>query len=375
MTPDALKKMKAGTLLLAMTSVCYVSPLWADVKFDPDTLTLKESKKIFKDLGDVDDAFEEKNKILIAGYRVGYMLSAAATVKEKGEESQISNFSGADRITYYVKHPDKILSAVARVDMDDELMQEIAEEGYADLQACMKAIGREVVLIESIKEGKGYKELEVATPDENGQYSSEDDNGGLAEVNYVAKVPQGMPMWFGMANPLDQGGALSKAGSALSQKNMGAFKQMAVDADAVILDLTFRVRPAWVQGLRPKMLRAAAVKADPYLVVIPTDINVQTYKSTFVGNVPSEMGTLRIKTPKSWSDEEASEYAFNYGYDFGEFVVENKIVDKSFFDPAYEKSTMVDIKPDREKFKAQVLNALKVTNATLAQWAKENPAK
>jgi hypothetical protein len=344
-------------------------------KVDPDKMTFKESKKIFNDEGDVDDAFEEKKRILIAGYRVGFMLNAVANVMEEGEKSQISNFSGADRVTYFVKNPDKHLSAVANLRYDNALLQEIAEEGYADLQARMKSVGREIVSMEDLKTSAGYKSLEIAQPDAKGQYLSEDDNGGLADVNYIAKKPNSIPMWFGMANPLDKGGAMSKAASALSQKNVDAFKQLAIDSDAVILDMTFRVRPAWVEGIRPKMFRSASVKADPYLVVLPEPIMIQTYKKTWVGNVPSSMGALRVELPDFMDSDKAQKFAFNYGYDYGEFKVGENIVDRSFFVPAYEKTTIVNINPDRAKFKAAVLHALKTTNATLAQWAKENPAK
>jgi hypothetical protein len=344
-------------------------------KIDPDKLTLKESKKIFKDEGDVDDAFEEKKKVLIAGYRVGFMLNAAANVMEQGESTQISNFSGADRVTYFSRNPDKHLTAIAKFKHDDALLQEITEEGYADLQARLKAVGREIVQMGDLKESEGYKKLEIAQPDTNGQYASEDDNGGLADVNYIAKKPESVPMWFGMANPLDKGGALAKAGTALSQKNMGSFKQLAIDADAVIIDMSFRVRPAWVQGIRPKMFRSASVKVDPYLVVLPELILVQTYKKTWVGNVPSYMGALRTKIPDFMDTEKAQKFPFYYGYDYGEFKVGEGVVDRSFFVPAYEKTTIVDINPDRAKFKDAVLHALKTTNATIAQWAKENPAK
>jgi hypothetical protein len=366
-------------------SVVYILPLfvfsgslWAASdagKVDPDKLTFKESKKIFNDEGDVDDVFEEKKKILIAGYRVGFMLNAVANVMEEGEKSQLSNFSGADRVTYFVKNPDKHLSAVANIKYDNALLQEITEEGYADLQARMKGVGRELVSMEDLKATAGYKSLEIAQPDAKGQYLSEDDNGGLADVNYIAKKPNSIPMWFGMANPLDKGGAMSKAASALSQKNMDSFKQLAIDSDAVILDMTFRVRPAWVEGIRPKMFRSASVKADPYLVVLPEPIMVQTYKKTWVGNVPSAMGALRVEIPDFMDAEKAQRFAFNYGYDYGEFKVGESVVDRSFFVPAYEKTTIVSINPDRAKFKAAVLHALKTANATLAQWAKENPAK
>lgn len=343
-------------------------------KYDPDKLTFKESKKIFDDQGDVDDVFEEKNKVLISSYRVGFMVNAIANVREKGDRTQVSNFSGADRVTYYVEHPDAELTAIAKVNYDDALLQEIAEEGYADLQSRLKAVGREVVTMEDIKGKEGYKTLEIAKPDEKGRYSSEDDNGGLASVNYIAKTPASIPMWFGMANPLDTGGAMSKAGSALSMKNMSSFKQLAVDADAVILDLTFRVRPGWVQGLRPKMFRSASVKVEPYLAVIPEPIQVQYIKNSWVGNLPGAVGALRLELPKSWNEDAIGEYPFNYGYDYGVIKVGEKTVDTGFFKSNYETTTIADITPDRVKFKAAVLNALKVTNATIAQWAKENPA-
>lgn len=379
-TTNTFKRLQASSLLMSLlAALLYTSNVAANDKgvagkIDPDKLTFKESKKIFNDEENVDDAFEEKRKVLIANYRVGFMISASAAVTEEGEKTQTSNFSGQDRVTFYIQHPDAHLSANATVEYDDALLQEITEEGYADLQARLTAVGREIVTMEDIKDKEGYKKLEIAKPDEKGQYVSEDNNGGVADVNYIAKKPASIPMWFGMANPLDEGGALSKAGSALSMKNMGAFKQLAVDADAVIIDLTFRVRPAFVMGLRSKMFRAAAVKADPYLAVLPEAILVQTYKNTWVGNVPSELGALRVKTPAYGAYEETKDSPFNYGYDYGNFKVNNNEVDTSFFTPSYEKTTTVEISPNRAKFKETVLHALKTANATLALWAKENPA-
>jgi hypothetical protein len=349
----------SALLMSLITTLLYTANVSADEKgganrIDPDQMTFKESKKIFDDEGDVDNAFEEKKKVLISNYRVGFMVNAIANVREKGDKTQISNFSGADSVTYYIEHPDSELTAIAKVNYDDALLQEITEEGYADLQARLKAAGREIVAMDDIKGKEGYKKLEVAQPDAKGQYPSSDDNGGLADVNYIGKKPASIPMWFGMANPLDQGGALSKAGSALSMKNMSPFKQLAIDADAVILDLTFRVRPAWVQGIRPKMFRKASVKVEPYLTVIPEVIQVQTYKSSWVGNVPSAMGALRVELPKNWNADEMGNYAFNYGYDYGDIKVGEKTVDTGFFKSNFETTTIADITPDRAKFKADV---------------------
>lgn len=343
-------------------------------KYDPDKLTFKESKKIFKDMGDVDNVFEEKKKVLIAGYRVGFMVNGGATALDKGEDTQISNFSGQDRVTYYVDHPDALLSATATIHYDDKLMQEIVEEGYADLQARMKAIGREVVLMDSLKDKEGYKTLELAQPDAKGEYTSSNDNGGLADTNYIAKTPKGMPMWFMAANPLDQGGALSKAADALSMKNQNAWKQLGVDSDAAQIDMTFLVRPAFVYGVRKKFMRPASVGVDPFLVVIPEPIMIQTNQKTWVGLLPKAVGDLRLEKGVPNAFKEAKDYPFNYGYDYATFKMGETVKDTTVFDQSYEKSTSVDITLDRAKFKAAVLNALKVTNATLALWAKENPA-
>ena len=41
------------------------------------------------------------------------------------------------------------------------------------------------------------------------------------------------------------------------------------------------------------MLRAATVKADPYLVVLPEPIIIQTYRDTPIGKVPSKTPVTR----------------------------------------------------------------------------------
>lgn len=343
-------------------------------KYDPDKLTFKDSKRIFKDAGDVDNVFEEKKKVLIAGYRVGFMVNGGATALDKGEDTQISNFSGQDRVTYYIDNPDTLLSATATVHYDDTLMQEIVEEGYADLQERMKAVGREVVLMDSLKDKEGYKTLELAQPNAKGEYTSSNDNGGLADTNYIAKTPKGVPMWFFAANPLAQGGALSTAADALSMKNLGAWKQLGVDSDAAQIDMTFLVRPAFVYGVRKKFMRPASVGVDPFLVVIPQPIMIQTNQKTWVGVLPKAMGDLRLDKEVPNAFKEAKDFPFNYGYDYATFKMGETVKDTTVFDQSYEKSTSVDITLDRAKFKAAVLNALKVTNATLALWAKENPA-
>lgn len=344
-------------------------------KHDPDALTFEDSKKIFKSQFDVSGAFKSKKKILIAGYRVGFLVSGGAASFDKGQDTQISNFSGKDRVTYYIDNPDTVLSATATVNYDLGLLREITEEAYADLVARLKAVGRETVSMESLRETEGYKALELAKPDAEGNFPSSNDNGGLADTNYIAFSPKDVPMWFMGANPLDQGGALSKAASALAMKNMGAWKQLGVDADAVSIDLSFIVRPAFVYGVRKKFLRPAAVGVDPFLVVIPEPIAVHTHQKTWVGVLPKAAGSLMLTEGPGNTFKDAKDYPFNYGYDYGTLRSKEEIKDVTVFEKAFDKSIRVDITPDREKFKAAVLNALKTTNATLALWAKEYPAE
>ena len=353
-----------AALIFAFSSTLYAADLKNLADVDPEQLTLKESQKIFKKEADVAGAFAEKRKVLITGYRIGFMTHAIAGVHEEGSRSQISNFSGQDSVTYYSQNPDKHLVAIARFAYDEALAQEITEEAYADLRARLQAIGRDVVSMDTLKDSEGYRALELAQADPSGQFSSRDDNGGLADVSYVARTPADIPMWFLPASPLDTGGAMSKVRSAFSQKNIKPLMALGAAADAVIVDVSARVRPAWVMGARGKMLRAATVKADPYLVVLPEPIIIQTYRDTPIGKVPSKIGALRFN----------SSMEFNYGYDYGELLVDDKTVDKSYFTPAYERTTIVQINPDREKFKAKVLHALKMMNASIALWAKENPA-
>lgn len=302
------------------------------------------------------------------------MINGAATATEAGKKMQMSNFTGTDSVTFYMQNPDVVLNASSRINYDNALLQEIVEEGYADLQARLKAVGRELVLIDTMSNSEGYKTLKFAEKDIHGDYLSTDNNGGLATINYSTYKPNSMPLWFIMVNPLDQGGTASKVSDALTMKNVGSLKQLTVDSDAMALDMTFRIRPAFVYALREKMLRSAEVGIDPYLAVMPGPVIMQTYQKTYVGILPKSMGELRVDPLKNnFKDDE--QYPFNYGYDYATFKKDNSTVDTSFFTKTYTKSTIVDIDPDREKFKTAVLNALKVTNATIALWARENPAK
>ncbi|PJA25331.1 MAG: hypothetical protein COX57_03950 [Alphaproteobacteria bacterium CG_4_10_14_0_2_um_filter_63_37] len=155
--------------------------------FDPDDL----------DDSNLGDTLGGSNKVVIPRFTVTFVMSGAASARTSEASANMEVFlTGIDLRT----------------------MQAITDAAYADFVAQLKATGREVVSVETMRATQSYHAFDFYDPSGQKHYLQEPDWTTGLTGNLVTVNPTGLPMWFehgeGNKGLFDQGNG--KAMNALS---------------------------------------------------------------------------------------------------------------------------------------------------------------
>ncbi len=200
-----------------------------------EVTTTKPGKVI--DMAGVKPLFKKKSRAVIAGYQVSFVTHNKASAYAGG--------GGGARSTM-----ETYLGNV-----DQALMQQIADESYATFANKLAEAGIEVVPMEKVLASANFQALETTPTSAASPYKVK-----FQGADMVVVPATGLPLWFNQYDGLNAAGNKGK-------KNIKAMTALAKEFDAAVLQPSMAVDFSYLDTSGGQLARKANVEAgnSPYL--------------------------------------------------------------------------------------------------------------
>lgn len=236
MTLSRFSRFAAAT---AMTAAL-LAPALATAIPVGEVTTTKPGKVI--DMASVKPLFKKKSRAVIAGYQVGFVTHNKASAYAGG-----GGGARAKMETYLGN-------------IDQALMQQIADEAHATFAKKLAEAGIEVVPMDKVQASANFQALETTPASAGAPYKV-----NFQGADMVVVPATGFPLWFNQYDGLNAAGNKGK-------KNLKHMAALAKEFDAAVLQPSMVVDFSWLETSGGQLTRKANVEAGttPYMVAAAT---------------------------------------------------------------------------------------------------------
>lgn len=223
----------------ALSSALLVPALAAAIPVS-EAGTAKPGKVI--DMAAVKPLFKKKGRAVIAGYQVSFVTHNKASAYAGGgggARSKMETFLG---------------------NVDQALMQQIADEAYATFAKKLAEAGIEVVPMEQVKASANFQALETTPASADAPYKVNFEGADLVVVPAT-----GFPLWFNQYDGLNAAGNKGK-------KNLKHMAALAKEFDAAVLQPSMSVDFSYLDTSGGMLARKANVEAGNAMYMTPATV-------------------------------------------------------------------------------------------------------
>jgi hypothetical protein len=233
----------------------------------------------------------QKPKVVVAGYRVAFVVRNSATAYAGAGLSNLGQSTGFNRTITQAQNK-SVEVGLQNVNMP--LMQAIADRLYADFIEQLRTQGKDIVPIEEIAASPHFQKIIRAKEPNNYTVSPSGD-----ARHFIIVAPTGVPLYFFHGDPLgDQG--------IFAQDNMKALMAYSFESNVIPVTAQVVIDFAAVSSSgRSNYGRNAEVGAQPAISLAPFHSTVAAFHQT--NKIAGEMGMLRVEKPVVVSGSYATE--------------------------------------------------------------------
>lgn len=220
-------------------------------------------------------------KLAVAGFRVAFVTKRGASAYAG---AGVANIGATNRIT---QSQNKSIE-ISLQGVDAKLMQAIADRAYADFMARLRATGREVVELDTVRATEAFKSIKPVALEDGKPYAKDE---------WLVVSPSAFPLWFMHAEPL--------GGASLDLDNWRAMNRLSVDLNAVVLAPTVGIDFAAVSSSgRSNLGSYAEVGAQAGMAVVGGLTSVLAFhaEKPIAGDIQAAQLRTRIALPGEFGE-------------------------------------------------------------------------